>query len=132
MSVNISIEIIVGALIFIGVILSFLSAVGLLRFPDVYTRAHAVSKSANLGVLCILFGTFLYFLLIDEYFSIRLLLGIFFVFMTSPVVAHMLNRSAYRSGVKLTETSVRDDLKDYLHMEPAELLQDKSENKGNV
>ncbi|GHI00791.1 monovalent cation/H(+) antiporter subunit G [Neobacillus kokaensis] len=108
------IEWIVGGLVLIGVVFSFLSAVGLIRFPDVYTRAHAVSKSANLGVLCILLGTFLYFLIEDGYFSIRLLLGIFFVFLTSPVVAHLLNRAAYRSGVAMAEDSVRDDLKEYL------------------
>ncbi|AZU60694.1 monovalent cation/H(+) antiporter subunit G [Neobacillus mesonae] len=117
MSGNGYIEWIVGGFILIGVILSFLSAVGLIRFPDVYTRAHAVSKSANLGVLCILLGTFLYFLLKDGYFRIRLLLGVFFVFLTSPVVAHMLNRAAYRSGVPMAKESVRDDLKGYFEGE---------------
>lgn len=112
---NVYIEWLVAALIFLGIVFSFLSAVGLIRLPDVYTRAHAVSKSANLGVLCILFGTFLYFLLTDGYFSIRLLLGIFFVFLTSPVVAHLLNRAAYRSNVPLAEESIQDDLHEYLH-----------------
>ncbi|MCM3570557.1 monovalent cation/H(+) antiporter subunit G [Neobacillus mesonae] len=111
------VEWVAGVFVFIGVVFSFLSAAGLIRFPDVYTRAHAVSKSANLGVLCILLGTFLYFLLKDGYFSIRLLLGIFFVFLTSPVVAHLLNRAAYRSGVVLAKESVRDDLKEYLEVD---------------
>ena len=92
----------------------FLSGVGLLRLPDVYTRSHAASKSTTLGVLCTLVGTLLYFLITDGYFSIRLLLGIFFVFLTAPVSAHVICRSAYRSKVKLTENSVQDDLKDYL------------------
>jgi len=107
------IEWIVAAFLFLGIVLSLLSAVGIIRLPDVYTRAHAASKSANLGVLNILFGTFLYFLLVDGYFSIRLLLGIFFVFLTSPVVAHLLNRAAYRSNVPLAEESIQDDLQDY-------------------
>lgn len=111
---NVYVEIVVSMFILIGIVFSFLSAIGLIRLPDVYTRAHAVSKSANLGVLCILFGTFLYFLIVDSYFSIRLLLGIFFVFLTSPVVAHLLNRAAYRSNVALAEESVQDDLKEYL------------------
>lgn len=106
-------EIIVASLIFIGTVFSFLSGVGLIRFPDVYTRAHAASKSASLGVLCTLFGVFLYFLIKDGYISIRLILGILFVFLTSPVVAHLINRSAYRSNVALTEESVQDDLKEF-------------------
>lgn len=110
-------KILVALLIFIGTVFSFLSAIGLIRLPDVYTRAHAVSKSANLGVFCTLFGTFLYFLFIDGYFSIRLLLGIFFVFLTSPVVGHLLNRAAYHSNVALSKESVQDDLKEYLKRE---------------
>ena len=113
MSATIS-EIIAAFLILIGTFFSFLSGVGLLRLPDVYTRSHAASKSTTLGVLCTLVGTLLYFLITDGYFSIRLLLGIFFVFLTAPVSAHVICRSAYRSKVKLTENSVQDDLKDYL------------------
>ena len=113
MSATVS-EIIAAFLILIGAFFSFLSAVGLIRLPDVYTRSHAASKSTTLGVLCTLVGTLLYFLITDGYFSIRLLLGIFFVFLTAPVSAHVICRSAYRSKVKLTENSVQDDLKDYL------------------
>ncbi|MBU8880394.1 monovalent cation/H(+) antiporter subunit G [Bacillus sp. FJAT-29790] len=114
MSENIYSEIIVAIFLLIGTIFSFLSAIGLIRLPDVYTRAHAVSKSASLGVLCTLFGAFLFFLIADGYFSIRLILGIFFVFLTSPVVAHLLNRAAYRSNVELAKESVQDDLKEFL------------------
>ena len=113
MSVTVS-EIIAAFLILIGSLFSFLSAVGLIRLPDVYTRSHAASKSTTLGVLCTLVGTLLYFLITDGYFSIRLLLGIFFVFLTAPVSAHVICRSAYRSKVRLTENSVQDDLKDYI------------------
>lgn len=108
-------ELVVIILIVIGTIFSFLSGIGLIRFPDVYSRAHAASKSASLGVLATLFGTFLYFLLKDEYISIRLILGILFVFLTSPVVAHLVNRSAYRSNVPLAKESVQDDLKDFFN-----------------
>jgi multicomponent Na+:H+ antiporter subunit G len=80
----------------------------------VYTRSHAASKSTTLGVLCTLVGTLLYFMITDGYFSVRLLLGIFFVFLTAPVSAHVICRAAYRSNVKLAKESVQDDLKDYL------------------
>lgn len=114
-------EVIAAVLILIGAFFSLLSAVGLLRLPDVYTRSHAASKSTTLGVLCTLVGTLLYFLITDGYFSIRLLLGIFFVFLTAPVSAHLICRSAYRSNVQLAEESVQDDLKDYLAEKPIKL-----------
>lgn len=114
-----AIEAIVALLILIGTFFSFLSAIGLIRLPDVYTRSHAASKSTTLGVLCTLFGTFLYFLVSDSYISIRLILGIFFVFLTAPVSAHMICRSAYRSNVKLADVSVQDDLKEYIRQNTA-------------
>lgn len=115
LSLNVTvIEVIVAVFILIGTFFSFLSAIGLLRLPDVYTRSHAASKSTTLGVLCTLFGTFLFFLVSDSYISIRLILGIFFVFLTAPVSAHMIARSAYRSNVKLADVNVQDDLKEYI------------------
>ena len=120
LSVTVS-EVIAAVLILIGAFFSLLSAVGLIRLPDVYTRSHAASKSTTLGVLCTLVGTLLYFLITDGYFSIRLLLGIFFVFLTAPVSAHLICRSAYRSNVQLAEESVQDDLKDYLAEKPIKL-----------
>lgn len=119
MNAGVSSEIIAAVLILIGTFFSFLSAIGILRLPDVYTRTHAASKSSTLGVVCILTGTFLFFLITDHYFSIRLLLGIFFVFLTAPVSAHMISRSAHRANVPLAETSVQDDLKKDFYKEEA-------------
>lgn len=64
-------------------------------------------------MLCALVGTLLYFLITDGFFSIRLILGIFFVFLTAPVAAHVICRAAYRHKVPLAEQSAQDELKDY-------------------
>ncbi len=105
----------IGAiLILAGAIMAVISAVGIIRLPDVYTRSHAGTKSATLAVLLTLTGTFFYFWLTDQYISIRLILGIVFVFLTAPVAGHLIARAAYRSKVPLTETSVEDELKDAL------------------
>lgn len=100
-------------LILIGTIFSFLSAVGLIRLPDIYTRSHALSKGSTMGVLFTLVGTFLFFVL-EGFFSIRLFLGIFFVFLTAPVAAHVIVRAAYRSNVPLAKESVHDDLREVI------------------
>lgn len=119
----------VGAiLILVGAIFSLISAIGGIRLPDVYTRSHAASKSSTLGVLCALVGTLLFFLISDGYFSIRLILGIFFVFLTAPVAAHVLCRSAYRNDVPLVGTA-EDELKDY-YMENENTDEDKEELTG--
>lgn len=97
--------------ILVGAFLSLVATFGVLRLPDVYMRNHAASKSATLGVMSILFGTFLYFYFLEGHFNSRLILGIAFVFMTSPVAGHLISRSAYYSGVKMSDCSVHDDLK---------------------
>ncbi len=94
-----------------GSFLSLVAAFGLIRFPDVYTRNHAASKSATLGVMLVLLAAFFYFLFKNEIFSSRLLLGIAFFFITAPVAGHLISRAAYNSGVKMWEKSVQDDLK---------------------
>ncbi len=100
-----------GTLIIIGALLSLISTFGLIRLPDIYTRSHAVSKSTTLGVLAILLGTFIYFWNLNGYMNAKLLLGILFVFITSPVSGHLICRAAYATKVPLWERSNQDDLK---------------------
>ncbi|HUC93997.1 MAG TPA: monovalent cation/H(+) antiporter subunit G [Paenibacillus sp.] len=104
-------ELLIGVLVLTGALLSALSAFGLIRLPDVYLRSHAATKSATLGVLFVLAGAFLYFWLYLEHASAKLILGIVFVFITSPVAGHLNGRAAYRTGVSLWGGSVQDDLK---------------------
>jgi len=98
------------ALVIIGTAITFIASIGVIRLPDVYTRAHATTKTSTLGILTILLGAFIYFWFVHGIVSIRLLLGIVFVFLTAPVAGHMIIRSAHRSGVPLAAISVQDDL----------------------
>lgn len=111
------IEVVVVVLVMTGTVMSLISSLGIIRLPDVYNRAHASTKSATLGILCILSGAFLYFFFTHGVSSIRLLLGIVFVFLTAPVAGHLIIRSAHRSKVALADISVQDDLQDYFDSE---------------
>ncbi|MGE7625154.1 Na+/H+ antiporter subunit G [Viridibacillus sp. NPDC096237] len=117
MNVNPIIEWAGVLLIFGGSLMSLISAFGLLRLPDVYTRSHAATKSSTLAVLLSLFGAFLYFWAHNGYISVRLILGIVFVFLTAPVAGHLITRAAYRSGVELSESSDDDELEEILFPE---------------
>lgn len=101
-------------LVFFGSIISVISAFGLIKLPDVYTRSHAATKSSTLAVLACLLGAFIYFWSHDGYVSIRLILGIIFVFITAPVAGHLICRAAYRSRVPLADGSGEDELKPIL------------------
>ncbi|MFC0522525.1 monovalent cation/H(+) antiporter subunit G [Pontibacillus salicampi] len=85
------------------------SSIGIIRFPDVYTRLHAATKGATLGVAGIMIGAFLFMFIEHGIVSGKLILGIIFVLLTAPVSGHMISRAAYRSGVKLWDRSVKDD-----------------------
>lgn len=114
LAVNNSVELIAALIILFASIMSLISAFGLIRMPDIYTRSHAATKSSTLAVLLSLVGAFIYFLAHDGTISIRILLGIVFVFLTAPVAGHLICRAAYRSGVKLSESSGEDVLKEVL------------------
>jgi len=113
LNVTVIVNFLIGFFILAGAILCLIATFGVIRLPDVYTRNHAASKAATLGVMSILLGTFLYFYSFEGHFNSRLILGIVFLFMTSPISGHLINRAAYNSGVKLWDRSVRDDLKEY-------------------
>jgi len=74
-----------------------LGALGILRFPDLYTRLHAASKAGPIGVGLILLGAGL--ASGDPLTIIRTVVGLVFLILVSPVSAHLLARSAVKSGV---------------------------------
>jgi len=103
-------ELIGVILILIGSIISVISAIGIIRFHDIYSRAHAATKTTTLAVLITLTGTFIYVWFGENYISVRLMLGIIFVFITAPVSGHLVLRAAYRSKVKLADETAEDEL----------------------
>lgn len=100
-------ELIGSAVIIVGIVFDFLGCLGLIRFPDVYTRLQASAKCVTMGTCGILFGLFLF-----KGFTaagIKALLCILFIILTAPVSAHALARSAYRSGIKPCVGTVKDE-----------------------
>lgn len=50
------IEAVSAALLLLGALFYFAGTIGLLRFPDVYTRLHALTKADNLGLGFVVLG----------------------------------------------------------------------------
>ncbi len=86
-----------AALVGLGVLFFLTSAVGLLRFPDFYTRMHAAGKCDTLGALLVLIG--LAALQGFGLASVKILLIAVFLFATSPTATHAIARSALRSDL---------------------------------
>jgi multicomponent Na+:H+ antiporter subunit G len=92
-----------AALMTVGAIFLLISAVGLLRLPDFYTRAHAVGKAETLGSMLLLVGLAIHNG--AELTTIKILLILAIIFVTNPTATHALTRSAFRSGFKIWRTS---------------------------
>ena len=101
-------EVLSAVLLLGGVALAVVAGVGLLRFPDVFSRMHAATKPATLGLLMVAVGAAL--VLDDGADRSKLLLVAAFQFLTAPVAAHMIGRAAYRSGTGALEDLVLDEL----------------------
>jgi len=86
-----------STILLVGAAFSAIAALGILRFPDVYTRLHAASKAGPLGAGLILVAVGIESG--DWSVAVRCVLGLVFLIVTSPVSAHLLARAALKSGV---------------------------------
>ena len=102
-------DVLSAALLLSGVALTLVAAVGLVRLPDLFSRMHAATKPATLGLVLVLLGALLRVQTGGD--AAKLLLVGAFTFLNAPVGAHMLGRSAYRVGAG-TDALVLDELRD--------------------
>lgn len=92
----------------LGVFFSLVSAVGVLRMPDVFTRLHASTKAGTLGVSFLMFASVIHFAELGV--TVRALLVIVFLFLTAPIAAHVIARAAYTSRVPIWSRTAVDEL----------------------
>ena len=99
---------IIGAVfISLGLVFFFGTALGLLRFPDFYTRMHAAGKGDTLSTILMLLGFgslelreipehgFSAFLVFIKIF----LIGVF-IFNANPTASHAISHAGYKLGIK--------------------------------
>ena len=109
------VDIIVYIVLAIGVFFNLLAGVGLLRFPDVYTRLHAGTKCTTFGsiFLCgsvILLGLKMWYQGSTDgsVLAIHTAGALIAILITNPTGAHAIARAAHRSGVKPVGAVVDD------------------------
>jgi multicomponent Na+:H+ antiporter subunit G len=108
------------ALIILGLLVMTLGVYGMIRMPDIYTRLHAASKSAFLGVVSIAAAA----MLVGDGASImRLALLIVVLVITTPMASHMIGRAAYLHNERMSSPGAVDEsghhLADHDHAEPS-------------
>ena len=81
-----------------GIFFTFVTAVGVIRLPDVYARAHTASQTDTLGAGLAMAAVAL--ALGWDSATILTLLLLFFIFITNPTAAHAIARAAYEEGIE--------------------------------
>jgi len=74
-------------------------SIGILRFPDVYTRLHALTKADNLGLGLVVLAVALHsmsFALFLKLAAIQIL-----VLISSSTVSHLVAQAARRGGIEI-------------------------------
>jgi multicomponent Na+:H+ antiporter subunit G len=90
--------ILVGSCVVMGLFFLAVAAVGMLRFPDVYTRSHALGVTDTLGASLVLIG-----LALNEGPTLtagRILVILLLLLFLNPVISHATVRAALRVGLK--------------------------------
>lgn len=81
----------------LGALVVLVAMVGLVRFPDVFCRSHALGKGFTLGLTLLLFGFWL-----DpatQVSGLKIVAAIIFQFITLPVASHLLARLSYEKNL---------------------------------
>lgn len=97
------IEIVATALLIAGTAFFIAGTIGLLRFPDLYTRLHALTKADNVGLGLIVFSLALEAPSVAA--ALRLLLIWLLVLLASSSASHLLARAALARGVRPWESA---------------------------
>ena len=87
-----------SALCLAGAILCVIGTVGVLRFPDFYTRLHAASITDTSGATLLLLGMAM---LAPDWMVVSKLVAIFvFIYLTSPASSHAAANAAHTAGLQ--------------------------------
>ena len=100
-------EILIYILLGIGIFFNVLAGVGLLRFPDVYTRLHAGTKCTTFGSIFICGSVVILGLKMwyqgntdGSVLAIHTVGALVAILLTNPTGAHAIARAAHKSGVE--------------------------------
>jgi multicomponent Na+:H+ antiporter subunit G len=91
-------ELVIVVLVGGGIFFAIVAAVGLVRLPDLYTRAHSTSKSETLGAVLTLAAVTVAF--DGGLTTLKTAFLLAFMFLTNPTAAHAITRAAAEQGIE--------------------------------
>lgn len=87
-----------GALILAGLFFMMVAAIGFVRLPDVFSRLHVTGILDTMGAPLVLLGVAVW--VGPSLTAGKLVLAVVFLYMTSPLVGHLLSLSAVEAGYR--------------------------------
>ena len=97
-------HVVVIVLMVLGLLLFAGGSIGIIRFPDFYSRLHPAGKLDTLASLCMLLGLALLNLehldLANILTSLKIIMILIFVFLASPTATHAIVDAGMRAGLK--------------------------------
>ncbi len=93
----------------IGLFFNVIGVIGLLRFPDVYTRLHAETKTTTFGSIFLGIAVIVYALTTSPTLpalAVHTAIAVVVLAFTNATGSHAIARAAYKSGVKPVQTVV--------------------------
>ena len=89
-------EIIGLSFITLGTLAFVVSAIGLIRMPDVFTRIHVGTKATTIGTIMLIIGA----CFIEPSWSFKLLLLGAFILLTNPLSSSVIARATHNEESK--------------------------------
>jgi multicomponent K+:H+ antiporter subunit G len=92
---NNALETLAAAMLLVGAAFVLVGSIGLVRLPDVFSRLHGPSKATTLGLGGLLLASMLHQAARGELSQRELAIALF-LFITAPVVGHLVAKAALR------------------------------------
>jgi len=91
-------EILTAVFFLLGAFFILVSAIGLIRFSDIYSFMHATTKATSFGLLLIILGVGIFFNTGNVW--LKAVLVIFFIYLTAPLASHSIAQSRKKTKEK--------------------------------
>ena len=81
--------------LFLGVVSFCISAFGLIRMPDIYTRMHIGTKTTTIATILVTLGA----IMLEPTWAPKLLLLTVFILLTNPISASVIAKASHSQNV---------------------------------
>jgi multicomponent Na+:H+ antiporter subunit G len=112
------VDVLAALAMLLGTFFMVVTGVGLIRFPDVYTRMHAAGKAGTIGIALLILAPTVYFAPSEPVVSLRGCLAIVFQFLTTPGATYLLAHACYVTRYPTHGRTELDELRVWLPTYP--------------